>query len=103
VTVPTPSMAETAPPCVPVAPAAALPPAVPSLLLTKPKLLLVPVNSPDPDAFETPPQASEVVADPLPLALPPLVAVPVTSPCSFLSGVHNRRTFVFLVGLEAVV
>jgi hypothetical protein len=68
------------------------------------------VNSPDPDAFETPvagepqgPVASEVVADPLPLALPPLVAVPVTSPCSFLHLLRLGRTFVFLVGLEAVV
>jgi hypothetical protein len=79
VTVPTPSMAEAVPPCVPVAPPAALPPAVPPVPLTKPDPPLVLVNSPDPDALETP-LSSPLVADPLPPALPPPVAVPVAWP-----------------------
>jgi hypothetical protein len=77
VRVPTPSVAETVPPCVPPAPVAALPEAAPEGVLTEPELPLVLVNSPEPDEVEDP-ASSVVVEDPLPLELPPLLAVPLT-------------------------
>jgi hypothetical protein len=101
--VPTPSMFETVPSCEPVPLPAAFPPTRPKALSTKPDAPLVVVKFPVPVAVEIP-VLFKFWADPVPVAIPPLVAIPLAIPppgnakfCNLLDPLRLWRVIVLLL------